>query len=437
MSCREWESLLAEYVDGALSPEDRARVERHLAGCPTCAAEVAAVQRLAPVLRSLPEAQPPAGLADAVFAVTTRRRGWLRRLLPRRLAPLSAAAAVLVVVVALVTVYRNSEMADRLPALDKGRIEVSAEMPPSASQPVAGPTPKEEAAAEDTRGPAVGALALTPPVKAKLDEHLGPTPARGIGGAGRAGGQAGQSALDTMSFGAGGGAGSPAPPQSQPPARPAPPPPHPPAVVEPSTDLEDEGGRHAEPDARYRNRAAGEEAQDRSLREGPVGGVVQPSEQEADQQAEARAGDETEALQMADELAAAAPVEILHRWEERRCGVNKPRTVLVDSADVWNRLWAEINALRLGPAAAPHVDFTWQAAVGVFLGIKPTGGWAVSVTEARLLDGTLYVTAHVTEPAAGTLVTQALTQPYSLVVIPRAIDGATITHETPVQVIWR
>ena len=435
MSCREWESLLAEYVDGALSPEDRARVEQHLAGCPSCAAEVAAVQRLAPVLRSLPEAHPPAGLADAVFAVTTRRRGWLRRLLPRRLAPLSAAAAVLVIVVALVTVYRNSEMADRLPSLDKGLMENAAEIPPFVSQPVAGPTPKEEAFAEDTRGPAVGALALTP-VKAKQEEHAGATPARGFGGVGRAGGQGGQTALDTVSLGAGGGAGLPAPPRSQPPAPPAQPP-QPQGNVERLATAEDEGGRRAEPDARYRNRAAGEEARDRSLREAPVGGVVQPSEQEADRQAEARTGDETEALQLADELANAEPVEILHRWEDRRCGVNKPRTVLVDSADVWNRLWAEINALRLGPAAAPQVDFARQAAVGVFLGLKPTGGWAVSVIEVRLLDGTLYVTAHITEPAEGSAVTQALTQPYSLVVIPRAIDGATVNSETPVQVIWK
>ncbi len=37
MNCAELELLICDYVDGALAPDERAPVERHLAECPACA----------------------------------------------------------------------------------------------------------------------------------------------------------------------------------------------------------------------------------------------------------------------------------------------------------------------------------------------------------------------------------------------------------------
>lgn len=38
MVCRQAVELMTDYLEGALSPEDRARFEAHLAGCPHCTA---------------------------------------------------------------------------------------------------------------------------------------------------------------------------------------------------------------------------------------------------------------------------------------------------------------------------------------------------------------------------------------------------------------
>jgi anti-sigma factor RsiW len=38
LSCRELVELVTEYLDGTLSPRDRARFERHIAGCDGCTA---------------------------------------------------------------------------------------------------------------------------------------------------------------------------------------------------------------------------------------------------------------------------------------------------------------------------------------------------------------------------------------------------------------
>jgi anti-sigma factor RsiW len=38
MKCREVVELMTDYLEGALSPEDRARFEDHIAGCDGCRA---------------------------------------------------------------------------------------------------------------------------------------------------------------------------------------------------------------------------------------------------------------------------------------------------------------------------------------------------------------------------------------------------------------
>ena len=37
ISCREVVEIVTDYLDGALTPEDRARMDAHLEACPPCA----------------------------------------------------------------------------------------------------------------------------------------------------------------------------------------------------------------------------------------------------------------------------------------------------------------------------------------------------------------------------------------------------------------
>ena len=66
------EDLLAEYVDGTLGPEERARVDAHLAGCERCRDEVAAAGLARAAVAALPEVDAPSGIA---LEVRRRVRG--------------------------------------------------------------------------------------------------------------------------------------------------------------------------------------------------------------------------------------------------------------------------------------------------------------------------------------------------------------------------
>ena len=62
MTCRQVVKLLTDYLEGALSATDRARVEEHLAGCDGCTAFLAQLRTAGRVAAGLAEVELPAPL---------------------------------------------------------------------------------------------------------------------------------------------------------------------------------------------------------------------------------------------------------------------------------------------------------------------------------------------------------------------------------------
>ncbi len=70
-ACGQWETLLAEALDGLLKPEDEATFNEHMAGCKACAALYEEARRGCEWLEFLsPEPEVPAGLLDRILAQT-------------------------------------------------------------------------------------------------------------------------------------------------------------------------------------------------------------------------------------------------------------------------------------------------------------------------------------------------------------------------------
>lgn len=66
MSCELYTEWLSARLDGALSPEENARLEAHLAACPACAALEGELKQLSALLGALPTVEPPQGLKERV-----------------------------------------------------------------------------------------------------------------------------------------------------------------------------------------------------------------------------------------------------------------------------------------------------------------------------------------------------------------------------------
>jgi anti-sigma factor RsiW len=75
LTCSELVELVTDYLDGALSPADRARFEEHVLTCPPCRSHITQLRRTVDVLgRLTPEALPAEIESDLVKAF----RGWSR-----------------------------------------------------------------------------------------------------------------------------------------------------------------------------------------------------------------------------------------------------------------------------------------------------------------------------------------------------------------------
>lgn len=70
-ACGQWETLLADALDGLLRPEDEATFSEHMAGCPACTALFEEARRGREWLEYLAdEPEVPEGLLDKILAAT-------------------------------------------------------------------------------------------------------------------------------------------------------------------------------------------------------------------------------------------------------------------------------------------------------------------------------------------------------------------------------
>ncbi len=98
-------------------------------------------------------------------------------------------------------------------------------------------------------------------------------------------------------------------------------------------------------------------------------------------------------------------------------GVEAGENVAVTGEAEWTTLWNQMAANITPKPPVPAIDFSKEMVIGVFLGIKPTGGYSIEVT--RIAESADRITVYVREvsPGPNCRVTEALTNPYHIVKI--------------------
>jgi anti-sigma factor RsiW len=120
----DWGEFAVDYLDGRVSPEDKAAIEQHLADCPSCASRMAAQQSVITFLQRTPQEDAPESMEDAVLGEllfptklgapqafrgrelqSAPRPSWTRRLRPWL--PVTAAVAVILIGIVAFGVLRS------------------------------------------------------------------------------------------------------------------------------------------------------------------------------------------------------------------------------------------------------------------------------------------------------------------------------------------
>jgi hypothetical protein len=118
------QDLLAEYVDGALSGDDLARVESHVSSCQVCREEVALAGRARTALAALPEIPVPLGAARTAVRRARAPRWWTPG--AWRVAGAAAAAAAVVAGVVFVSLRSTVEPGSGGPTFARAPAEAPA-----------------------------------------------------------------------------------------------------------------------------------------------------------------------------------------------------------------------------------------------------------------------------------------------------------------------
>jgi hypothetical protein len=102
-------------------------------------------------------------------------------------------------------------------------------------------------------------------------------------------------------------------------------------------------------------------------------------------------------------------------------GIESARQSTARTPAEWAALWRAHATDRPLPA----VDFSREMVIGVFMGSRPTAGYAVEIVGAELRSGTLAVAYRETTPPSGAMTAQVLVAPYHLVAVPRHPGAVT------------
>ena len=100
-------------------------------------------------------------------------------------------------------------------------------------------------------------------------------------------------------------------------------------------------------------------------------------------------------------------------------GISDASEVVLRSRAEWDALWKA----HAGLQPIPAVDFSQEVVVAVFLGARRSGGFGAEILGTRREAAALVIEYRERVPAAGDIVTQAITSPFHIVRVPR-FDGS-------------
>ena len=104
----------------------------------------------------------------------------------------------------------------------------------------------------------------------------------------------------------------------------------------------------------------------------------------------------------------------LEQWSGQQGGGDVPKTRLLRTAEEWNAFWRQVEGDRPRP-----LDASRELAVVMELGRKRTGGYSVEFVGTRVEEGQLVIQFRETAPEPGMMVTQALSSPWAIALVPR------------------
>jgi len=115
------------------------------------------------------------------------------------------------------------------------------------------------------------------------------------------------------------------------------------------------------------------------------------------------------------------PLDVLHGMAQCDPAVESATAQWLDDPQSLQSAYQRINRHRMGAPDTPTVDFETSGIVLIEMGQQTTGGYGLELLKPEMvIDGTVAtIEVNWQTPAPGAIVTQALTSPCLMLVVPR------------------
>ncbi len=101
-------------------------------------------------------------------------------------------------------------------------------------------------------------------------------------------------------------------------------------------------------------------------------------------------------------------------------GPVEPQIMVIKEPKGLQKIYTQINMTRRPGFPVPNIDFSKETVVAICMGEKNTGGFSVDVAGIRETKEGVTVMVKEIGPAAGDMVTMAISQPFCIIKIPVA-----------------
>ena len=108
---------------------------------------------------------------------------------------------------------------------------------------------------------------------------------------------------------------------------------------------------------------------------------------------------------------------IIERGADAAFGDAGPAVAFATGQAGFSSFYTALHINRVPAPDPPEVDFDAEACVYISFGRQRTGGYSIEVLDVRVSRGALVIQAHLLRPLPGSFSTQAITEPYVLLVV--------------------
>ena len=99
--------------------------------------------------------------------------------------------------------------------------------------------------------------------------------------------------------------------------------------------------------------------------------------------------------------------------------LDEPTMFVIRTQEDLDAFWSIHSAIFFPQPDVPQIDFTQDMLIAVVDTVQPTGGYALNIVDIVSSEGTVSVEVEKVSPGPDCLVTDALTIPYHIIILPQ------------------